>query len=305
MVLVTVVSTLAAGMVWQQWRAVEIEAAERARAQSAWILNGALDWARLILREDGRTSQVDHLGEPWSVPLAEARLSTFLAAERSGNADDGPEAFLSGEIADAQSRYNLRNLVKADGEIDKDQVVVLQRLLTNASLSPGLAPQLAEQLRQALAEVPEAQAPLAPRSIDQLGWLGVDEATRAKLAPWIVLLPVTGTKVNLNTAPREVLAAVVVGLDLGSAQRLVQARERSPFGDVNDAKALFSSSNPQPKFDYTSVSTNYFEVRGRLRLGEQVLEERSLVRRDRDVVTIRRERVNTTSAPAGSATATR
>ena len=81
MIIVTLVATLAASMVWQQWRAVRVEAGERAREQSAWILAGALDWAKLILREDA--PQMDHLGEPWAVPLAEARLSTFLAATRA------------------------------------------------------------------------------------------------------------------------------------------------------------------------------------------------------------------------------
>lgn len=52
MVLLSVVATLAAGMVWQQWRAVQVETAERSRHQSGWMLLGALDWARLILRED-------------------------------------------------------------------------------------------------------------------------------------------------------------------------------------------------------------------------------------------------------------
>ena len=54
MIIVALVATLAGAMVWQQWRAVQVEAAERARTQSAWILSGALDWARLILREDAR-----------------------------------------------------------------------------------------------------------------------------------------------------------------------------------------------------------------------------------------------------------
>ncbi len=125
MVILTLVATLAAGMVWQQWRAVEVESAERARAQAAWILNGAHDWARLILREDSRSPGVDHLGEPWAVPLAEARLSTFLAADRSNTTDDGPEAFLSGSIADAQARYNLRNLVDQEGKPDPKQLRVL------------------------------------------------------------------------------------------------------------------------------------------------------------------------------------
>ena len=307
MILVTVVSTLAAGMVWQQWRAVEIEAAERARSQSAWILNGALDWARLILREDGRTGQSDHLGEPWSVPLAEARLSTFLAAERSENADDGPEAFLSGDIADAQSRYNLRKLITAEGKVDPAQLAVLQRLMASAALSQGLANQIAGGLQQALAQPPDAQAPLMPRGIEQLGWLGVDEAARAKLAPWVVLLPDANTKVNLNTAPREVLAAVI-GVDVASAQRLVIAREQSPFKDTAQASQLLpASGSTAPKFGDTDVRTSYFEVRSRLRLGDQVLEERSLVFRDgsNNVQALRRQRVNLALTQAGSGTSSR
>ena len=48
MVIVTLVATLASAMVWQQWRAVQVESAERARAQALWILDGAIDWARLV-----------------------------------------------------------------------------------------------------------------------------------------------------------------------------------------------------------------------------------------------------------------
>jgi len=96
MIIVVLVVTATAGMVWQQSRAISIEAAERARAQAAWILAGALDWARLILREDARSGRATSLNEPWATPLAEARLSTFLAADASNNADTGPEAFLAG-----------------------------------------------------------------------------------------------------------------------------------------------------------------------------------------------------------------
>ena len=86
MLTVTLVATFAASALWQQWRGVEVETAERARVQSAWILIGALDWSRLILIEDynaGGAAGADHLAEPWSVPLEEARLSTFLAADRN------------------------------------------------------------------------------------------------------------------------------------------------------------------------------------------------------------------------------
>ncbi|MDP3206032.1 MAG: type II secretion system protein GspK, partial [Hydrogenophaga sp.] len=67
MLTVTLVATLASAALWQQWRSTEVEQAERQRVQAGWILTGALDWARLILREDARSNQnsgnADHLGE--------------------------------------------------------------------------------------------------------------------------------------------------------------------------------------------------------------------------------------------------
>ncbi|RYY66659.1 MAG: general secretion pathway protein GspK, partial [Comamonadaceae bacterium] len=114
MLTVALVATFAAAALWTQWRGVEVEAADRARTQAAWILTGALDWSRLILREDQRAGGADHLAEPWAVPLREARLSTFLAADRSNTVDnDSDTTFLSGEIVDMQSMLNVANLVEA------------------------------------------------------------------------------------------------------------------------------------------------------------------------------------------------
>ena len=115
MLTVALVAMFAAASLWQQWRSVEVETAERARIQSGWILTGALDWARLLLREDELASGlVDHLGEPWAVPLKEARLSSFLAADSSNTttdlAPDTMEAFLSGQIVDLQSMMNVNNM---------------------------------------------------------------------------------------------------------------------------------------------------------------------------------------------------
>jgi general secretion pathway protein K len=67
---VALVATLASAGLWQQWRAIEVETAERQRAQSVWVLVGALDWARLVLREDARAGTVDHLAEPGPAGLA-------------------------------------------------------------------------------------------------------------------------------------------------------------------------------------------------------------------------------------------
>ena len=282
MIILALIATMASAMVWQQWRAVQVEAAERARVQAAWILSGALDWARLILREDARNGGADHLGEPWATPLAEARLSTFLAADKS-NTDDGPEAFLSGSITDAQSRYNLRNLVDAGLVVPAEQAV-LQRLFESITVPSEVAARIATGMNRALNESTtgtgigaDANPPLLPQSVSQLTWLGVDEATIRLMAPYVVLLPVR-TTVNINTAPAQVLAAVIDKLDLGGAERLVEARQRNPFDVLEKAQPLLGGSIVLDA-RRVSVGSSFFELRGRLRLVDRVLEERSLVER--------------------------
>lgn len=299
LVAVTLIVTLAAGMVWQQQRAIQIEAAERARSQSGWILLGALDWSRLILREDARTGNVDHGGEPWATPLAEARLSTFLAASKGAAAeDDGPEAFLAGTIEDAQSRYNLRNLMAPEGKSYEQELATLSRLCTAAGLSGDTAPRLAKMLRAAwlagaeTAGAGESTRPLSIRRFEQLAWLDVEPGVINALHKSADILPVP-TPINVNTAPREVLAAVL-DVDLGVAERIVQQRQRSPFRNLEQLTSLLpQGSKPDPQ--RLAVATSHFVVSGRLRLEDRVLEERSLVARRGtgngvEVVTLHRER---------------
>ncbi|HRP26904.1 MAG TPA: type II secretion system minor pseudopilin GspK [Burkholderiaceae bacterium] len=291
MVIVTLVATLAAAMVWQQWRAVQAEATERARIQAAWILAGALDWSRLILREDARAGGPDHLGEPWAVPLAEARLSSFLAVDKD-NTDDAPEAFLSGTITDAQARYNLRNLFQEqEAKVIPAELAILKRLCEAAGVADDVADRLASAL--AAANLGQGDAALMPESVAQLAWLGFDADTRKRLAPYVVLLP-TRTPVNINTASSEVIAAAVDGLQRGDAEQLVQVRQRTPFRSLAQAQATLPQGiTLEPK--QVSTTTRYFEVRGRLRLGDRVLVEQSLLeRRGANVIAVQRERVNLT-----------
>ncbi len=292
MIIVTLVATLAAAMVWQQWRAIQVESAERARAQSAWILSGALDFAKLILREDLRSTngrQFTALTEPWATPLAESRLSTFLAIDKS-NAEDGPEAFLSGNITDAQAHYNLRNLLKPDNTVDSDEVAALGQLCQTVGIETGIAERIAVGLHDATVGT-SAGAPLNPQRVGQLTWLGVDDASVQALQPFVVLLPVA-TKVNVNTAPTEVLTAVSKSLlDPGSAEHLVQLRQRTPFKTLADLTNQIPALAPiATKFD---VRSSYFEVRGRLRLVDRVLVERSLLQRlpNGQSVVLQRERI--------------
>jgi general secretion pathway protein K len=294
MLTVSLVATFAAAALWQQWRAVEIEAAERTRVQSAWILTGALDWSRLILREDRRSGSVDHLGEPWAVPLQEARLSTFLAADTNNNADtEGADAvFLSGDITDLQSLLNVQNLFKSSS-VDPQGLQSFQRLFELLGLPQSELGRLAENFRFAsdisVDNRNAGKAPLVPARVEQLVWLGLSPATVAALKPYVTLLP-AATTVNLNTAPAEVLYAALRGISLADAQRLVAARASQPFRKVEDALELLPPTTGGK--ENVGYSTSFFEVRGRIRLNDTIVEERSLVQRTPggEVKAIQRER---------------
>lgn len=311
MITVALVATLAAGTLWRQWRGVEVEGAERARAQSSWILTGALDWGRLILQgdlnEDRRRGRLgDHLAEPWAVPLAEARLSTFLAAGEQ-QAELERDAFLSGEITDLQGRMNVMNLVANDPVAALDRFGRLFDLL-------GLPSQQLGTLQRALSRAQAAangsleddgDAPLLPRRFEQLAWLGLDAQTLARLQPHVTVLPLVrgrATPVNLNTASAAVIHAAIPGLDLAQAERLVAARAQQDF--ESPQAAMESVGAREVELDWATVSSSFFEIRGRLRLGDVALEEVAAVQRAsgvrgrRGVVVLWRTRTPLTPSPA-------
>lgn len=285
MLTVTLVASLAAAALWQQWRAIEVESAERGRVQAAWLLVGALDWSRLLLREDGRANGIDHLAEPWAVPLQEARLSSFLAAERNVTqvqdaSSDARDAFLSGDISDLQARLNVSNLVLGASPAQAQALRQFGRLFERLGLPAQQLRLLADALRQAQtgsADGERGAAPLMPPTSAQLGWLGLSPATESALAPYVTLLPAR-TAVNLNTAGVEVLLAAVEGLDQAGAQKIVQAREARHFSDFNQVRALLGDGVKIDQGEH-DLASSYFEVRGRLRLDDLLVDEHSLVHR--------------------------
>lgn len=307
MIVVVLVMTLAATALWQQWRNIEIESAERTRAQAAWILNGALDWGRLILagdlREDEKKNQrIDHLGEPWAVPLAEARLSTFLAAGQDSGSDRMQrDAFMAGQMTDMQSRLNLLNLTADDETQRMAAQTSLQRLfdlldLPDSELQILLRriPQAARAMQQS--RVTQADIPLLPRQLQQLSWLGLQAASIDRLQDHLSLLPLTAgqaTAININTASAEVIYAALDGLDLAQARQLVQQRQRHFFKNPQQVREQLDMT--ELDLSQIAVASSFFEILGQLRLDDVVLQEKALVYRRsdprrREVMTLWRER---------------
>jgi len=271
MLVVAITATLVTGVFWRQSVIMRQAENELSYAQAKWLIRGAIDWAGVILREDARTSSVDHLGEPWAVPLADTHL----------NPDDGRDpVYLAGAIRDEQAKFNLRNLA-GPGGVNARELAVLRRLLALVGAAEGLADPVAKRV---LAAVPgeggRKQTALGLASIDDvLGLEDIGAAVIERLRPFVTVLP-QPTPVNANTAPAEVLAARIENLSLADARRLVASRDRAFFKDRTDVLSRIGQLKLQASDAEIAVATRFFSMAGTVTFRRARLHTQALLRRE-------------------------
>lgn len=143
---------------------------------------------------------------------------------------------------------------------------------TGTVASSGTPPPAAPAQKLA-APIPMLAPPLKMSELLRLP--GFDERVVAALMPFAVLLPkhipsgetrhsTAGTRINVNTASAEVIAALVDDLTLDSARGFVLARERVVSTTLEQAGSRFNppiSLNPEQ----FSVGSNFFLVAGMVR----------------------------------------
>ena len=205
----------------------------------------AVDLARLTLRDDMRSSQVDHLLEAWTVPVPPI---------------DVDEGKVGGRLIELQGRFNLFNL-QSVGKVDERALAALQRLLAARGLPTEWAAKIAAavtaqalqielQASRSTSKVRHRLLPLA--NLAELSALtGIDAAKLAALETLVVILP-EASSVNVNFAPPEVLMAVTPGLAAGEAEQLVSRRASAYFKSV----AEFTVALPE-RLRTTAVSSAY------------------------------------------------
>ena len=138
LIVVGVAAVLLTGLMWRQQ--IQIRTLENARdqVQAQWLQRAAIDFARLVLVEDQRNSQIDHLGEAWALPLADGRVADFL--KNADVPDEIAAVTLQGQLLDAQSQFNLANLWdKSFKTINTPGVLEYGRLLEALGLDKNLA----------------------------------------------------------------------------------------------------------------------------------------------------------------------
>jgi general secretion pathway protein K len=200
-----------------------------AAAQAAAF--AAVDLARLTLRDDMRSSQVDHLLEPWTVPVPPI---------------DVDEGKVGGRLVELQGRFNLFNL-QSVGKVDGRALAALQRLLVlrglpgewAAKIAAAVSAQALQIELQASRTTSKARHQLLPfANLAELSALaGIDAAKIGALEALVVILP-EASPVNVNFASPEVLMAVTPGLTASEAEQLVSRRASAYFKSVAEFTAV-------------------------------------------------------------------
>jgi general secretion pathway protein K len=225
---------------------------QRDYEQARWMLRGGMHWARSILAEDARAGTSDHQRELWAsgLPPTDVQLGS-----------------LAGEIRDEQGLFNLNNLLRG-GKPDPLQIATLGRLLGAIGLTPELAGAIGARI--------DPKRPLA--DVGELAGVGgLDANALGRLRRYATALP-RPTAVNVNTAPAEVLAAMVEGLALSEAQALARRLAVEPVGSREAFQALLRP-NLRPNLEGIAASSQFFVVQGRAKVGDADLRMEALLQR--------------------------
>ncbi len=209
-----------------------------------YLARSAISVGLGLLAEDSRTdaqnqTPYDGLTDVWAVPFPPMDV-------------DGGKVSLS--IIDEARKLDLNQLINPqNGQFNEQFAAELVRLFTILGVSPEIIPAIADWINPANIESPggagmdfymRLRPPYAPRNspMPTIGDLrlikGVDEATFNRLQPFLTVSP--ETVVNANTAPPEVLAALLPQLmdDPQIVKEIVMARTLMPFTNTTDIANL-------------------------------------------------------------------
>ncbi|KGD92447.1 general secretion pathway protein GspK [Achromobacter sp. RTa] len=268
LIIVAIVAALTTSLFQRQTASTRRVENELARVQARAMLAGGIDWARLVLRDHGRREPITRGDQIWATPILDTRI------ERPG---DDRVAVFSGRVQDEQGKYNLYNLA-SNGVPQPGQEQVLRRLLNLQQLPDALAAQIIDIVAAAQPPAPAsdaastpqerpgaalgARAPL-PRGVDEIAaLLALDPPARNELRRTMTVLP-EATPVNVNTAPPEVIAALVPGMSLSQAQAMTGERDRGNwFNNAGDFANRLAGTGVKGAAPAVATNSGWFLATG-------------------------------------------
>lgn len=278
MLVAALAATVAVALAAEQQRWFTDVGNRRDQVQAQSLALAGVQWARQILQDDARASTLDHLGEPWALPLPATPIANGV---------------IEGRIEDAQARFNLNNLAP-DTPLATAERARLARVFAARGIPASALDAIAdwtdadavprsggaEDAAYAQLAVPAlaANAPLV-RSAEVAGVRGIGERALEGLLPFVAALP-PGTALNVNTATAETLAAALPDLAGDPLATLIADRARKPYSTIAEFRARLPRGVALGDETAFTVSSNYFLVSVRSRQGEAVALARALLKRE-------------------------
>ena len=276
LVVVAAVASTASGLLEQQTVDVKALEVERDRAQATWLLRAGLDWARLVLFNDGKQNAVTRNDGPWAQPLVGLEL------DLPGRQD---KATFSGHIEDEQGKFNLMRLVRANA-IQKDELARFERLLAWLSLPTELATRIAQHLltnAHSNTTGRDANNTVYIRAVQDL--IPASSLTASQLAVLRHHTTLIGpdASLNINTASAVVLSVTIEGLSIGQAREIVEQRERGQwFSSAGDLLNRLNLSADPTIRQLLGVNSQWFMTFGTASLDDAQRQMQALVYRPLD-----------------------
>ena len=285
LLVVLLAASVAAFLLAQQSHALTRTARATERAQAMLFTQPLLQWARVSLFEFQKNNKSVDLTQRWAQPIGAQPIEGAIA---------------TGFFRDETGRFNVNNLVSDDGRQSPADIAVFKRLLENLGLNPELAyaiadwvdsddetsfPGGAEDLTYLALPQPYRTANRRMLQIEELYSVkGIDVATLAKLKPFITALP-TRSKININTAPQEVLAAALPELGKAALDELLSRRMTQPFKSLDDDKDVkgirtYLKEVPPAKVEQLmDFNSGYFSISLGISAGSTQLRQSALFQR--------------------------
>ncbi|WP_375257063.1 type II secretion system minor pseudopilin GspK [Citreimonas sp.] len=219
----------------------------------------------------GDAPVIDHDGELWAAPAEGLALDPGI---------------VSGTVTDMQGRFNINWLADP---ADTAMRAAFDRLVAALGLPPSTGDRIAAFVRPGASD-PEAwrrlDPPLAPVGgsvllIDQLREVpGLSSEALERLEPYVTALP-GDSLLNVNTAPGQVLSALMPDMPPTRAAQLLQRRARNPFADVDAflAEAGLGSDDDTIDPARLTVGSSWFLAHATLRLGDRATRRRTMLHR--------------------------
>ena len=262
MLITALAGTVAASLSWDNALDVRRTMVMLYRDQAIQVAVGSEGWVRSILRDDLVNSTSDHLDEIWATEIPALPIDAQAV-----------QGEIYGQIEDLQGRFNLNNLLDANGKVDQASLRQFERLLEALGLEARLASIAADWLDvDATETIPYgAEDPLytgltpAYRTANQpisnvteLAALdGMDRNSFDILLPHVTALP-GRTAINVNTATAQVLQSLGDNITLSDAEGLITLRDDGGFADYAGVFAPLVDPDLQDDFSETS---NYFQLK--------------------------------------------